>query len=75
MPKTQKDSVPQSLEKSTKGLTNVQALSLLKKAKSTPRKNYTPEEQWEIAKKHGILITPTPGVPYPKMQNGPKAPK
>ena len=75
MPKTQKDNVLQSPEKSAKGLTNVQLLAQLKTAESTSRKSYTPEEQWEIAKKHGILITPTPGVPHQKMQSGPAAPK
>lgn len=75
MPKTQKDSVPQSPEKNAKGSTREQAPAWLKEAKSTPRRSYTPEEQWEIAKKHGILITPTRGVPHQKMQSGPKAPK
>lgn len=75
MPKTQKDNAPQSPEKSAKGLTNVQLLAQLKTAKSTPRRSYTPEEQWEIAKKHGILITPTRGAPHQKMQSDPKAPK
>lgn len=75
MPKTQKDSVPQSPEKNAKGLTKSCAPEWLTTAKSTPRKSYTPEEQWEIAKKHGILITPTRGVPHQKMQSGPKAPK
>lgn len=68
MPKTQKDNPPQSPEKSAKGSTSEQWPAWLKKAKSTPAKHYTPEEQWEIAKKHGLLITPS----MPKKPASPK---
>jgi len=59
MQKDQKSNAVPSQEEKTTDLTEMSLPTFLKKGKPTSEKHYTVEQQWEIAIKHGVLITPT----------------